>query len=174
MLFPLVSLGNIWQTACNWKYVCFIPVLSLWLVIEMWTVKDMHIISGIRYGRKLLGFLREPGHAEGGLTHLRNMKWPGLLPAKACCIQVFLVLPKVAELPLYEFWWLLALLKALLPFHVAFAFKGVQVLRQFAYVGFSMNYAKLEFGSWADACDREKKQLEKLGKKLKSGFCRSM
>lgn len=124
MLFPVVSLGSIWQSACSWKCLCFIPVLSPWLVIKMWTVQDMHIISALRFWRKLLGFLREPGHAEGGLMHLGNLKQPDLLPNRVCCILVLLScswwFQKWQSYPCTEFWWLLALLKALLRLHVGF------------------------------------------------------
>lgn len=64
-----------------------------------------------------------------------------------CPTELFLVVPKVAKLLTKspEFWWLLALVKALLfACCVCFAFKRVQGLRQFAYICFSMNSAKLD------------------------------
>lgn len=53
-----------------------------------------------------------------------------------------------------------------------FAFKGLQVWGQFAYIVFSLNSAKLDFGGWIDGCDGgEKKKLEKLGRMLRNGSC---
>lgn len=108
-------------------------ILSLWLVIKMRTVWDMYIISGIRYWRKLLGFLREPGHAKGDLMHPRNMKWPGLLPTRVCHVLALLscswLFQKWQNYPCAEFWWLLGLVKTLLHLHGVF----VLHLREFRF-----------------------------------------
>lgn len=84
-------------------------------------MQEMHIISGIRYCRKLLGFLRHPGHAKGGLMHPRNMKWAGLPPARVCCVLVLLSSSWLFQKwQSAEFWGLLALVKSLLPLHAVF------------------------------------------------------
>lgn len=105
-------------------------------------------------------FTVEPVCAVHGLMNFRNMK-------------LFLV---PVNQQLLQMWWSyicteLWLLEAIgaISCCVCVALKGVQVWGQFSYVSFfSLNSAKLDYGGWADACERGKNQkkkekLEKLG-----------
>lgn len=134
-------------------------------VIKMWTMQDIYILSGIRHWRRLLGFLREPGQAEGALMHPRM--W------SVCCILVLLSCSWLFQndkvTPVLNSGDCTCNGTASFARCVSFAFKRIRVLRQFAYIGFSMDSAKLDFGSWADVCDRGKISC-KIREKAKKWF----
>lgn len=149
----MVTLGSICQTV--YQKIIVVPILSLWLLIcEGYACYLWHGVP--EYVTAVQQFAVEPMCAEHGLMSFRNMK-------------LFLI---PVNQQLFQMWWSyicteLWLSEAIgaISCSVCFAFKGVQVWGQLSYVFFSLNSAKLDYGGWADACERgeKKKKLEKLG-----------
>lgn len=82
--------------------------------------------------------------------HPRTVKWPGLLPARVCCILVLLSCSWLFQndkvTPVLNSGDCTCKDTASFARCVSFALKRIRVSRQFAYIGFSMNSAKLDFG----------------------------